>query len=269
MFSNQQAGNVKARPISRLSTVDFHSLAFSPTEPDTVYFGHHQGLLISRNGGKDWEPTGLQNADAMGLAIASVNPQIMYAGGHNIFVKSTDSGKSWQSVTTNLPGLDIHGLAVEPENANRLYAHIVGFGIFGSRDGGATWTTFSTTAPPSIMSLAVGENSQSLYAASMQAGLLHTADGGQTWTRITGIPGEGVMAVTYVAGNKRIFVTTIGNAAGLYVSDDSGKTWLPTGLTGSILAVAASPLDVRHIIAIDDQGQVFVSHDNGISWPGE
>ena len=40
-----------ARPISRLSTADFHSLAFSITEPDTIFFGHHGGLMVSRNGG--------------------------------------------------------------------------------------------------------------------------------------------------------------------------------------------------------------------------
>src|SRR6266545_4905416 len=127
--------NSEVRPISRLTTADFHSLAFSPTEPETVFFGHHDGLLVSHNGGRDWQPTTLSNADAMALAAPPSNPKIMYAAGHDVFYKSTDAGKTWTIVTTDLPGLDIHGFAVDPENADRVYAHVVGFGIFTSEDG--------------------------------------------------------------------------------------------------------------------------------------
>ena len=147
-LSGPQSSNGQTRAISQLSTRDFHSLAFSPTEPDTIFFGHHNGLLVSRNGGKDWQPTTLQNADAMALAAPVANPHVMYAAGHNVFFKTTDDGQSWQSVATNLPGLDIHGFTADPENADKIYAHVVGFGIFGSQDGGATWTRLSTTAPP-------------------------------------------------------------------------------------------------------------------------
>src|SRR5690349_19324425 len=79
VLSNGQSGNKNARPISRLSTADFHSLAFSPTEPDTVFFGHHNGLMVSRNGGKDWQPMTGFNADAMALAIPSSAPHTIYA----------------------------------------------------------------------------------------------------------------------------------------------------------------------------------------------
>jgi hypothetical protein len=37
VFSNRQSDNPQVQPISKLSTADFHSLAFSPTEPETVF----------------------------------------------------------------------------------------------------------------------------------------------------------------------------------------------------------------------------------------
>lgn len=265
-LSGRQSSNGQTRAISQLSTRDFHSLAFSPTEPDTIYFGHHNGLLVSRNGGKDWQPTTLQDADAMALAAPVGNPQIMYAAGHNVFFKSTDGGKSWQSVATNLPGLDIHGFTADPENADKIYAHVVGFGIFGSQDGGATWTQLSKTAPPSTFNLAIGENSQTLYAAAGKAGLWRSTDGGQTWANVSGIPDEGAIGVAFVPARKRLLVTTLGNAAGLYTSDDSGKTWTSTSLNGIILAIAASPHDANRLLAINDKGQVFASRDNGRMW---
>lgn len=34
------------RPLTILSTQDFHALAWSPVEPSTVFFGHHDGMLV-------------------------------------------------------------------------------------------------------------------------------------------------------------------------------------------------------------------------------
>lgn len=266
VLSNQQSDNVQAQPISKLSTADFHSLAFSSTEPETVFFGHHNGLLVSRNGGKDWQPTSLVNADAMALAFPSSDPQIMYAAGHDVFFKSTDAGQTWESVGTNLPGTDIHGFTIDPENATHVYAHVVGFGIFGSDDGGNTWTQLSSALPSSTFNLAVGENSQTLYAAAGEAGLWQSQDGGQTWMLIQNVPDTGAVAVSYVPANARFYVTTLGDLAGLYVSDDNGQSWKSTGLDGTLLAVAVSPLDPNHIIAVNDQGEVFASRDSGLTW---
>lgn len=255
-----------ARPISRLTTADFHSLAFSLTEPETIYFGHHHGLLVSHDGGKNWKPTILENADAMALALPSSDPHIMYAAGHNVFFKSTDGGETWESVSTNLPGLDIHGFTVSPENANQVYAHVVGFGIFGSQDGGITWTLLSANAPPSTFNLTVGENAETLYASATQAGLWKSQDGGHTWKAVKSLPGSGAVAIAYVPANGRLYVTTVGDLAGLYASDDNGQSLKPLGLNGTFLAVAISPLDTDHIIAVNDQGEVYASRDGGVSW---
>jgi photosystem II stability/assembly factor-like uncharacterized protein len=266
MFSNRQSDNRQVQPISKLSTADFHSLAFSLTEPETVYFGHHGGLMMSHNGGKDWEQTTLENADAMSLALPPSDPQIIYAAGHEVFFKSTDGGKSWKSVSTNLPGLDIHGFAVDPENANKVYAHVVGFGIFGSQDGGSTWTLLSDSAPPSTFNLTVGENSETLYAAAGEAGLWQSRDGGRTWEAAQNVPDNGAVALVYAPTSGRLYVTTLGEMAGLYVSDNNGETWKSLGLNGTFLAVAISQLDSAHIIMVNDQGEVFASRDEGLTW---
>ena len=269
VFSNRQSDNPQAQPISKLSTADFHSLAFSLTEPEAVFFGHHGGLLMSQNGGKDWEATALENADAMALAFPPSDPQTMYAAGHDVFFKSTDGGQTWESVSTNLPGTDIHGFSVDPENADQVYAHVVGFGIFGSQDGGSTWSQLSSAVPSSTFNLAVGENFQTLYAAAGEAGLLRSTDGGQTWARVSEVPDDGAIAVVYSPVSGRLYVSTLGNQAGLYVSEDGGQTWTLAGLKSTILAIAASPLDPDHIIVVNDQGEVFASRNGGISWTDE
>ena len=269
VFFSRQSRNDSTPPISRLSTNDFHSLAFSPTEPETVFFGHHDGLLVSQNGGKDWQPTALTNTDAMALGVPPSSPQTMYAAGHNVFVKSNDGGKTWQSVPANLPGLDIHAFAVDPEDPNQVFAYIVSFGLFGSEDGGISWEALSVTVPASIHSLTLGEDDQTLYAAAGGAGLWQSQDGGRNWAPVQNLPDNDVIAVAYVRENGRLYGTTAEPAAGLYYSDDGGQTWASTALSGTLLAVAVSPLDPARLIAVNDQGEVFASRDGGISWSNE
>jgi photosystem II stability/assembly factor-like uncharacterized protein len=261
--SNAQSESGQAKPISQLNTADFHSLAFSHTEPSTVFFGHHNGLLISRDGGKTWQPTALQSADAMALAVPSSNPQIMYAAGHGVFVKSTDAGQSWQGVKTNLPSSDIHGFAADPQNAELVYAHAVGFGVFSSQDGGTTWQPLWSEGPASIMNLSVGNN-ETLYAAAGSEGLWQSRDSGQSWQKAQ-TPDAGAIAISYEPSRQRLFATLFGDSPGLYASDDAGSSWILI-LPGVYLAFAASPQNPDELLLVDGRGSVYASHDRGKTW---
>lgn len=274
MAARGASGETTTQPISHLSTRDFHALAFSPSDPNTVFFGHHGGLLVSRDGGRTWAPTTLQNADAMALALPLADAQVMYAAGHDVFFKSTDAGTTWQPVAANLPGTDIHGFAADPDDANSVYAYIVGYGIFGSRDGGSTWTLLSAGVPPSTFNLAVGPSAQSLFAAAGQSGLLRSLDGGTTWSPVASLPGAGApaagaIAVVYDRNSGKLVVSTLGAGAGLYGSSDAGATWTSLGLNGTFLAVAIDSRDPSHLITVDERGRVYTSRDGGETWPND
>lgn len=255
-----------AQPISQLTTEDFHSLAFSPTEAETIYFGHHQGLLVSKNGGKDWQPSTLTNpaADAMSLALPASNPKMMYVAGHDVFYTSSDTGKTWQAMKTNLPSMDIHGFAVDPNDANHVYAHVVEAGIYTSTDGGNKWTLLATP-PASTFNLAVGENAETIFAATTENGFWRTTDGGTNWTRLKNIPGLGATNVAYSIASKQVYATTIGSGAGLYISSDNGESW-EVLFKGIFFAVAVSPLNPNHLVIVNEKGQVYASRDNGKTW---
>jgi photosystem II stability/assembly factor-like uncharacterized protein len=265
-MTRAQPGNASIEPISQLSTSDFHSLAFSATEPDTLFFGHHGGLLISRDSGYSWQPAALQNADAMALAAPPADPQTLYAAGHGIFYISSDGGATWEAVATELQGADIHGFAADPANAQHVYAHVVGVGLFASQDGGLTWAQPSTNIPGSTFNLAVEEGGATIYAAAGQAGLWQSMDGGTTWAALPDTPGEGAVAVTYDPGAGRLYVATIGTGPGLYVSSNGGASWTALELPGTIMALAISPHDQNRIVAVDGEGRVYGSWDGGTTW---
>ena len=84
-----------------LGTRDVHSLAFDPSNAQHIYFGHHNGLLESRDGGRGWQPTGLGGADAMNVRPAADGA--LQIAGHNVYQETANGGQSWAASRTTCP----------------------------------------------------------------------------------------------------------------------------------------------------------------------
>lgn len=259
-----------AQPLATLTTSDFHALTFSPSATGTVYFGHHNGIMQSTDGGRTWRPlVDQRNFDAMGLAVASGDRPRVYLAGHDIFQVSSDGGASWQPLIHNLPGTDIHGFAMSPDVPLRLYAFVVGHGAFTSGNGGQSWERLPGVLPGDVMGLTVGTGSPAtIYAASVGSGLLRSGDGGATWTSISSGLGGGVLSVA-TDGREAVYA---GTEQGLYRSPDRGGSWSRLPFPGdNAVAVAVSPVEPNVVLAIavkDRRGLVFRSQDGGSTWGG-
>ena len=260
-----------ASGISVLRTEDFHALAFSPDDPNVVFFGHHNGVMRSDDGGRNWwQLIQKRDFDAMGLATNPANPSQLYLAGHLIFQVSNDGGSSWQPVAHDLPHDDIHGFALSPDDPSRLYAFVYGYGLFTSSDGGRRWTRLSGQLPDDVMALAAaGGNPETLYAGSMGSGLLRSGDGGRTWTPSgDGLGAQGVMALAVDPVARQTVYA--GGGLGLFKSTNGARSWskLPfPGSNGAALAVSrVRPNVVLAITVKDGQGIVLRSEDGGLSW---
>ena len=256
----------EAKPLSAWRPADYHALAFSPTNPNVIYFGHHNGLLKSEDGGRTWSAAkNERNWDAMSLSMPAADSKTVYVAGHDIFYKSTAGGATWDKVRHNLPGTDIHAFGVVPENPQALYAFVVGHGLFQSEDGGAIWRRRGAP-PPSTMALVVPPGGPNrLLAGSMGSGLVRSEDGGSSWFPAAGgFSGQSAMALAASATTPGLAYA--GSERGLFKSADGGATWqqLPQATPLSILAV--SPQDDRRLAGIDSQGAVLRSDDGGQTW---
>jgi photosystem II stability/assembly factor-like uncharacterized protein len=247
-------------PWSTLGTSDVHALAFDPNDASRVYFGHHGGLLESRDGGQSWQATTVSAADAMNVRAGAGRLQI---AGHEVFLESTDGGASWQPVPNDLPGLDLHAFAVDPGDPDRAWAFAAGFGLFETTDGGRRFTLRQSGNWGNLAAYRDGDAAV-LLAVGPQ-GLVRSRDGGASWEPLAypGAPLAGGLAAA-VDGSLLYAATS----TGLRRSTDEGASWEPTAFGAAALAVAVAPDDPQDVALVDEATRFYRSPDGGASWLG-
>lgn len=253
----QDAGPV--RSVGLPATSDYHSLLVSPRDPRVLFLGTHQGLYRSSNGGRTWNFAELSGQDAMNLAQPTA--KTVWAAGHNVLAKSTDGGTTWSDVRPEgLPGLDVHGFAVQPGNPRTLYAAIAGQGLYRSRDGGRSFSLVSPAVGPSVMALAINPRGR-ILAGDMEQGLLMSTDAGRSWRQ--GLA-EGVMGIALNPQNSKLGLAT---GSGIFRSTTGGESWeqvlrLPEG--GGPVTWAPSDPRVAYVVGFDRT--LYRSADGGRTW---
>ncbi len=78
----------------------------------------------------------------MAIATHPAEADVVYAGTHEAGVmKTADGGKTWAAVNTGLRGLDVHGLAIDPNVSAKLHALVrdTGAGVYRTTDAGQKW----------------------------------------------------------------------------------------------------------------------------------
>jgi photosystem II stability/assembly factor-like uncharacterized protein len=181
------------------------------------------------------------------------------------FVITADGKRErWDVSGPHFGGWELYHLKGSPADPNRLYASQSSswFGqmIQRSNDGGKTWEAVGnkfvyegapgthlwydgTSRPFEFTRVWHLEPSltdpDTIYAGVQDAALFRSADGGQTWQELPGLrghssasswqPGAGGMCLHTIlldaSHPERIFIAI--SAAGVFRSDDAGKTWRP------------------------------------------
>lgn len=252
-FGGPGSGPGGTTPWTTFGTRDVHSLAFAPGDSQHLFFGHHTGLLESRDGGRSWRPSSLAGADAMNVRPATGD--ILQVAGHNVYVESTDAGAHWTPVPNDLPGLDLHAFTVDPADPKHAWAWSVGFGLFESTDQGRHWVLRQPGNWPVLSAFDAGGQA-GLFGVSNR-GLGQSTDGGQTWTPLAS-PGGRIASLAASPDGQLLYAGTTG---GLMRSDDGGQSWRPTAYPGTALTVALAGRDT--VALVDEATRYFRSDDGG------
>ena len=245
------------QPWSRLGTSDVHALTFVAGDPQRLLFGHHEGLRASDDGGRTWRALAA-GSDAM--TVSAIGADSVVIAGHKVLATSTDGGRTFATLTTDLPGTDIHGFARDPADVAHMWAALATGGLFETRDGGSTWTRVRQDNVLNLVAVRRGEATQLL--AVDESGLIASADGGRTWSKLTSPPTYPMTALAARDGGDILYA---GSTDGLYRSPDGGRTWSTTGHRGSVFALATLGDTVA---LVTSETEFYRSDDAGNTFTG-
>ncbi|MFL5772696.1 MAG: WD40/YVTN/BNR-like repeat-containing protein, partial [Flavisolibacter sp.] len=241
-----------------------------PKQPNVFYIGVNNGGVWKTNDyGRTWMPIfDNQPTGSIGdIAVSPSNPDVIYAGcgeglqrpdlsvGDGIY-RSADGGKTWTNMGLR-DAQQIGGMAIDPQNENRLFVAALGHpygpnterGVYRTLDGGKTWqrVLYKDENTGAIQVVIDPKNSNIIYAdlwAGRQgpwengawngpnSGLFKSTDGGTTWRQLTnGLPttqqGLGRIGICIAASDPSRMYASVdaGQQGGIFRSDDAGEHW--------------------------------------------
>ncbi|HAJ37714.1 MAG TPA: hypothetical protein DCL15_18755 [Chloroflexi bacterium] len=177
-------------------------------------------------------------------------------------------------------------VAVDPRNANIVYAGVYSTGLYKSSDGGASWSHIFPMSGGYATVAVAPTNSSVLYLnvwMSDRQGLYRSSNGGQDWQPITWGENQGsfcgqAVAVSPIDANLLLVASERGmdnyclrgadGGNGIYRSADGGATWQLVGSpawSGGIRAIQFAPSAPYIVYAAGGNG-ILRSTDGGQSW---
>jgi len=269
IYSSKDEGNnwVKVLPES-LTAVS--ALLVDTNDAMTIYAGvkNGDGLRKSQNAGKSWYPVRIadlwsQSVVAMGMSAGGSESPTIYSICLNFFnafqgdvFKSTDGGENW--VSTIIPWLSLNppwALAIDPNDSDTVYVstHYSQGRLYGSNDGGDTWTTRVQGLPPSVPSgILIDPRNSSVMVGLQEGGIYKSEDGANTWYESSqGLNNADILDIAVDPDSSGIVYAAVwGKGQHLTRSTNGGQTWQT--LSGSptyFRAVAVDPQNPKTLYA--------------------
>ncbi len=215
------------------------------------------GFYRSDDGGKTYATrnAGLEDYFVESLAEHPADPKTLYAGCKGGVYKSVDGGLTWRWLREGFPPIQdyaysamVSKVVVDPRAPETVYAAIgqprEGRGgqgaIYKSENGGASWRQLvrpGQLAPDLVISdLALHPQEPRRMLIATPKGVFASADGGETWALSSdGLPAHrrARRLAQSPSAPQVVYVSLRGEAgetpwqAGVYRSDDGGRTWRP------------------------------------------
>ena len=278
-FKSTDGGN-SFRESAQLKNEAIHSLAQSPSDPDTLIAGTFNGIFRSDDAGETWQQLPTQNTPNLvhveSLAIDPRTTNIIYAGTWYLPYKSSDGGQTWKSIKTGIiDDSDIFAIDIDPHDPNHIIASACS-GIYESKAAGESWKKVQGIPSQSRRTRAILQHPSipGVVFAGTTEGFWRSEKGGDadSWMVTTSRQLEINSIAVHPSRPDTVYIGT--NNYGVMVSTDGGKSFVPTngGFSGrfanAILADRETPnrIYASTINTATGGGFFFVSNDNGETW---
>lgn len=304
-----------------MATTSIGALALDPTDEDVIYAGTGEGnyanhsryglgILKSTDGGDSWEHLAesvFAGRSFSAIVVSPSNPQRVFASitraggfpelaaakGHpgatgdiGVF-RSEDGGATWTHLAGGLPNVSATSLALDPTDADTLYAGIGRIfgspqnGVYKTSDGGASWVKLGGGLPTSAIgrvSVAVAPSQASrLYTlitnpadsvggSAFTLGAWRSTDGGVSWTSlpIGSLQASYGWYLSVVTVDPSDHTTVLMGGLNLGLSTNSGNSW--STVTPPHVDLHAAAWDAAGRLIVGDDGGVHRTSTLGGSW---
>jgi photosystem II stability/assembly factor-like uncharacterized protein len=213
---------------------------------------------------------------------AEKDPMTMYIGfATGGLWKTTDAGIRWRPLFNDMPNESIGDIAIAPSNPDVVYVGMgepnnrqsssIGNGVYGTTDGGTTWTHLGLDDTQSIARIVVDPANPNivfvaavghLFGPNEERGLYKSTNGGKTWKKAKYIDADtGFTDLAIDPANPKVLYAASysrrrtwygmnggGPNSGLWKSIDAGETW--ARVTGGGWPVAKDGIYGRIAISI-------------------
>ncbi len=203
----------------------------------------------------------------------------LYAATGDSIVRLDETADAWR-VETFLAGSRAQCLALDPDDAETVYAGLREGGVRRTRDGGRTWVDCALPEP-GVFSLAVSAADGAVYAGTEPSRLFRSDDRGETWRELDALlelpsrpswsfpPRPWTSHVRWIAPHpQRAQLILVGiELGGLMRSLDGGESWEDhrPGAQRDVHSLAWHPNRQGNAYEAGGGGAAF-SDDLGESW---
>jgi uncharacterized protein (TIGR03437 family) len=260
-------------------------VVLNPLNAQTIYaLTIYNGLYRSTDGASSWVSvalpatcTSLGNQPFPGYLALDPPSGKLYYGTCNGFYISTDSGQTWTlSITGTKPRYTYASyFELAPGDPKRIYAVFENPGwvpgeLYGSQDGGATWTDMQIQCTNFVVHPS-NENEVFVWGQfgnQIYSFFWRTSDGGATWRRISEQPAAGLGLLTFLSTSPDIILGQSGTL--LELTLDGGASWSDASKGVSNVfgyQVAVDPEAPSTVYLADANGPgISRSFDGGNTW---
>lgn len=245
------------------------TLAFDPNHPERLWAGLRgvwgDGLVsVSDDLGKTWVPRvgDLPDVPVYSLALVPERDGRLYAGTLDGVWATSDGGETWKKLTTDLPEVAKVTSLLVPDGEPETVIAGTWRRAYKSTDSGRTWRGVfeGMFLDSEVFALVPTQRPDEVWAPTCNW-VYQSLDGGESWRRfVAGMDERRVTSFASLEWGRLLS----GTVAGLYVSDDQGRSWKRTSGDGlSIHAIAHHPGRPARVYLGTEGAGVWVSNDGG------
>jgi photosystem II stability/assembly factor-like uncharacterized protein len=174
------------------------------------------------------------------------------------------TSKGWQTANSGLPANTTVQCITADETGKVIYIGAFD-GVFKSSDGGSSWTGVNEGLESrDISCIALDpQNTSVIYAGSWGRGVFKSSSSGSRWTSVWNRDMNPLLNAITIGSDGAVWCAT---EHGLFVSRNSGESWLHAFQYGKIRTVAVSPADQSTIYFGARWHGNFRSSDGGQTW---